>query len=48
MHLRFGETESAFDYMLATREYVEKHGKTLAFYSDKHGIFHYHEMFYLV
>ena len=23
MHLRFGETESAFDYMLATREYIE-------------------------
>ncbi|EMO4161791.1 hypothetical protein [Morganella morganii] len=21
MHLRFGETESAFDYMLATREF---------------------------
>lgn len=39
MHLRFGETESAFDYMLATREYIEKHGKPLAFYSDKHGIF---------
>lgn len=39
MYLRFGETESAFDYMLATREYVEKHGKPLAFYSDKHGIF---------
>lgn len=39
MHLRFGETESAFDYMLATREYIGKHGKPLAFYSDKHGIF---------
>ncbi len=39
MHLRFGETESAFDYMLATREYIEKHGKPLAFYSDKHGVF---------
>lgn len=39
MHLRFGETESAFDYMLATREYIEKHGKPLAFYSNKHGIF---------
>lgn len=39
MHLRFGETESAFDYMIATREYIEKHGKPLAFYSDKHGIF---------
>ncbi|MGV4199098.1 ISNCY family transposase [Citrobacter murliniae] len=39
MHLRFGETESAFDYMIATREYIETHGKPLAFYSDKHGIF---------
>ncbi len=39
MHLRFGETESAFDYMIATREYIDKHGKPLAFYSDKHGIF---------
>lgn len=27
MHLRFGETESAFDYMMATREYLEQHGK---------------------
>ncbi len=26
MHLRFGESESAFDYMLATREYINKHG----------------------
>lgn len=39
MHLRFGETESAFDYMLATREYIDKHGKPLVFYSDKHGVF---------
>lgn len=39
MQLRFGETESAFDYMLATREYLGNHGKPLAFYSDKHGIF---------
>ncbi|HDI6328714.1 TPA: hypothetical protein POA47_004046 [Escherichia coli] len=39
MHLRFGEIESAFDYMMATREYLEQHGKPLAFYSDKHGIF---------
>ncbi len=27
MQLRFGETESAFDYMMATREYLEQHGK---------------------
>jgi len=39
MHLRFCETESAFDYMLATREYLDKHGKPVAFYSDKHAIF---------
>lgn len=39
MHLRFGETESAFDYMLATREYIDRHGKPLVFYSDKHSVF---------
>lgn len=39
MHLRFCETESAFDYMLATREYLSKHGKPVAFYSDKHAVF---------
>ncbi|MRT15323.1 ISNCY family transposase, partial [Enterobacteriaceae bacterium RIT711] len=39
MHLRFCETESAFDYMLATREYLDKHGKPVAFYSDKHAVF---------
>lgn len=39
MRLRFGEIESTFDYMMATREYLEQHGKPLEFYSDKHGIF---------
>lgn len=39
MHLRFCETESAFDYMQATREYLDKHGKPVAFYSDKHAVF---------
>lgn len=39
LHLRFGETESAFDYMAATRQYINKHGKPVAFYSDKHAIF---------
>lgn len=39
MHLRFCQSESAFDYMLATREYVDKHGKPVAFYSDKHAVF---------
>ncbi|WP_083482061.1 ISNCY family transposase [Pantoea sp. A4] len=39
MHLRFCQSESAFDYMLATRSYLEKHGKPVAFYSDKHAVF---------
>jgi hypothetical protein len=39
MHLRFVETESTFDYFQATREYLEAHGKPIAFYSDKHGVF---------
>lgn len=39
MNLRFSETESAFDYMVATREYIEQHGKPTAFYSDRHVIF---------
>ncbi|MGR5528028.1 ISNCY family transposase [Vibrio maritimus] len=39
MNLRFSETESAFDYMLATQEYLHEHGKPVAFYSDKHSIF---------
>ena len=40
MNLRFSETESVIDYMVTTREYVEFHGKPLAFYSDRHAIFH--------
>ncbi|BDU35443.1 transposase (plasmid) [Vibrio nigripulchritudo] len=39
MNLRFSDTESAFDYMVATREYIDQHGKPVAFYSDKHSIF---------
>jgi hypothetical protein len=39
MNLRFSDTESAFDYMVATREYLAQHGKPVAFYSDKHSIF---------
>ncbi|EMN7322187.1 ISNCY family transposase [Vibrio vulnificus] len=40
MNLRFSETESAIDYMVTTREYLETHGKPLAFYSDRHAVFH--------
>jgi Winged helix-turn helix len=39
MALRFAASESAFDYFRATRGYLETHGKPVAFYSDKHGIF---------
>ena len=39
MQLRFVASESAFDYFRATRAYLEAHGKPVAFYSDKHGIF---------
>jgi hypothetical protein len=39
MQLRFVTSESAFDYFRTTRAYVEEHGKQVAFYSDKHGIF---------
>jgi transposase len=39
MHLAFVASESTFDYFRATRAYLEAHGKPLAFYSDRHGIF---------
>ncbi len=39
MELRFVASESAFSYFRATRAYVEAHGKPVAFYSDKHGVF---------
>ncbi len=39
MLLRFVASESAFSYFTATRSYLQAHGKPVAFYSDKHGIF---------
>src|SRR5262245_34372996 len=39
MHLQFVETESTFDYFAATRAYLERYGKPIAFYSDKHAVF---------
>jgi len=39
MHLRFVPTESTFDYFEATRAYLERYGKPVAFYSDKHATF---------
>jgi hypothetical protein len=38
MHLQFAESESTFDYFAATRAYPARHGKPVAFYSDKHGV----------
>lgn len=39
MQLKFAQSESAFSYFSATSEYLERHGKPIAFYSDKHSIF---------
>jgi hypothetical protein len=39
MYLRFVETESTFDYFHAARAYLERYGKPVAFYSDKHATF---------
>ncbi len=39
MHASFVATESTFDYFRAVRVYLERHGKPVAFYSDKHAIF---------
>ena len=37
--LSFVQSESFFSYTQAARAYFEHHGKPVAFYSDKHGIF---------
>jgi hypothetical protein len=39
MELRFVASESTFDYFDATKSYVRRHGRSVAFYSDKHSIF---------
>lgn len=39
MELRFVASESALDYFASTRAYLERHGKPVAFYSDKASIF---------
>ncbi len=44
MELRFVEVESTFDYFASTVTYLRRHGKPVAFYSDKHSIFRlYHQ-----
>ena len=37
--LRFAKSESFFSYAAASSAYFQRHGKPVAFYSDKHGIF---------
>jgi len=39
MHLHFTATESTFSYFEATRAYLERHGKPVAFYSDRASVF---------
>ena len=40
MELHFAESESTFDYFTATRNYIHRHGRPVAFYSDRASIFH--------
>lgn len=39
MQLYFCNAEATFEYFEATRGYIEKFGKPVAFYSDKAGVF---------
>ena len=43
MHLHFVQTESTFAYFDAARGYLERHGRPVAFYSDKHSVFRMHQ-----
>ena len=38
-HAAFVPSELTFDYLRETRAYIERHGRPIAFYSDKHAIF---------
>jgi hypothetical protein len=40
MELAFAEVESTFDYFRATRRYLERHGKPMAFSSDRLSVCH--------
>jgi hypothetical protein len=39
MHAAFVASESTLDYLRETKAYIERHGRPIAFYSDKHAIF---------
>lgn len=42
LELCFADVESTFDYFRATRRSLERHGKPMAFYSDRLSVFHVH------
>lgn len=46
MTLRFAPSESLYSYALATEQYIDDHGKPVAFYSDKLGVFHMNKKSY--
>jgi len=39
LYLHFCKTETTFDYLYSFRNYVQKYGKPLSLYSDRHSIF---------
>ncbi len=39
MHLKFVSSESTATYFLALKEYMQKHGKPLSYYSDRFSVF---------
>ena len=39
MELRFVTSESTFSYFEALESYLGRHGRPVAFYSDKHSVF---------
>ncbi|MEA1053530.1 hypothetical protein U5801_27545 [Lamprobacter modestohalophilus] len=43
MELRVVESETTFEYFQATRRCLERRGKPVAFYSDKHSVFRVHQ-----
>ena len=43
MQLRFVKSESTFSYFEALELYLQKHGRPVAFYSDKHTVFRVHQ-----
>ena len=47
LEIKFVNSESTRSYMNATKNYILKHGRPLAFYSDKHSVFRINKNDYL-